>query len=132
LPCSVASISVIHDAAAVRASLHLSKATLAVSRLSTNGIYTCFSHFGLWSSYVRVWGLGTIASVAKFNELIYRVRSGDTACLTQLDDPPYAGLQYPYEAWFNNLFEAAVKEVEAFGRGELGGEEAAQRIFQHQ
>jgi tetracycline 7-halogenase / FADH2 O2-dependent halogenase len=96
-----------------------------------NGVYTCFSHFGLWSSYVRVWALGTIASIAKFNELMYRCKSGDTACLAQLDDPPYPGVQYPYEAWYNHLFEAAVKEVEAFGRGELGGEEAAQRIFQH-
>jgi tetracycline 7-halogenase / FADH2 O2-dependent halogenase len=96
-----------------------------------NGVYTCLSHFGLWSSYVRVWALGTIASIAKFNELIARYRSGDTACLKQLDDPPYPGVQYPYEAWYNHLFEAAVKEVEAFGRGELGPEEAAQRIFQH-
>jgi FADH2 O2-dependent halogenase len=96
-----------------------------------NGVYTCLSHFGLWSSYVRVWALGTIASIAKFNELIARCRSGDTACLRQVDEPPYPGVQYPYEAWYNNLFEAAVKEVEAFGRRELGAEEAAQRILQH-
>jgi tetracycline 7-halogenase / FADH2 O2-dependent halogenase len=109
---------------------HQQQAMLEFNDRLVNGVYICLSDFGLWNAFVRVWALGTIASIAKLTEVTAVCRFGrDLSSLSEFDRPLHPGLQFPYQAWYNDLFERAIAEVEAFGRQELAAEEAANRIF---
>lgn len=92
--------------------------------------FASFCDFDLFNAVLRVWMMGTYASEGRLMDALIRHRfKGDPKLFEGFEDPPFPGRLFPYEAWFDELFEDCMQEIEAFREGRLSASAAASRIF---
>jgi tetracycline 7-halogenase / FADH2 O2-dependent halogenase len=94
--------------------------------------YVAFGDFPLWNAWHRVWMLGSLYGVSGLFEILSRYdHTGDPACFKSFELPPYRGVQALDFEPYQELFDAAAREVEAVGDGQRSPGEAAGAILEH-
>lgn len=94
-----------------------------------NASFISFGHYRLFSAVFRIWTLGTVFSSNRLQAAMMRFRrTGDAGHLRALEDDEHPGLWWP-DTRYRALLDAAVEETSCYERGEITGDEAADRLF---
>jgi FADH2 O2-dependent halogenase len=94
-----------------------------------NSSFIAFSDFRLWNAVFRVWGASLTPSAMR----LFRARAeyeltGDEQHLRALERADYPGLWWPHGD-FKSILELTAETCEKYEAGDLGGDQAADRIF---
>lgn len=92
--------------------------------------YISFADFDLWNAWYRVWVIGAFFGWLRLSRFYRKYQeTGDPAWLARLEAPAYFGSLCPGLARYEQLWNAAAAEVEAFGDGRQSAAQATRRIF---
>jgi FADH2 O2-dependent halogenase len=92
--------------------------------------YFTFRDFELWNAWNRIWILGVYASEAKLVDAFEKYKkSGDPKFLALFERAPFPGQFFPFEQWYEDLFNRCEAEVHAVMRGEKSPSDAARALF---
>lgn len=92
--------------------------------------YISFADFGLWNAWYRIWVIGAFFGWLRFNRFYRKYQETvDPAWLDRMEAPAYFGSLSPGLARYEQLWNAAAAEVEAFGEGRQSAAAATERIF---
>jgi FADH2 O2-dependent halogenase len=94
-----------------------------------NSSYIAFSHFRLWNAVFRVWGGFLTPGVMRLSRALAEYElDGDERHLRELENTDLPGLWWP-DGEFKKILETTAETCEKYEVGELGGDDAADRIF---
>jgi FADH2 O2-dependent halogenase len=92
--------------------------------------YISFADFGLWNAWYRIWVIGAFFGWLRLNRFYRKYQeTGDPNWFERMEAPAYFGSLCPGLARYEQLWDAAAGEVEAFGAGRRTAAEATERIF---
>jgi FADH2 O2-dependent halogenase len=96
-----------------------------------NCSYISFSNFRLWDAVYRVWGLSSPPAAMRLTSALgrYRLNDRDDQYLKALEDVEYPGLWWPESSALKRMMDTMIGACEAYERGEIDGDTAADRIF---
>ncbi|OZM83077.1 NAD(P)/FAD-dependent oxidoreductase [Pseudonocardia sp. MH-G8] len=92
--------------------------------------YIAFDHYPLWNAVFRVWSFGSVLGAFRLQNAMTKFRrAGDPSAIAELENAPHTGLWWPDHEEYHALFRLMVDQVHAYERGEISGDEAADRLF---
>jgi tryptophanase/2-polyprenyl-6-methoxyphenol hydroxylase-like FAD-dependent oxidoreductase len=92
--------------------------------------YHAFSDFEVWNSWYKVWLLaGMYGAAGQLDVLGQYYRTGSQSAFDLCEQVPYNYIQASEMPLYRPVFAAATKEMDAFGQGQQGATDTADRLY---
>jgi tetracycline 7-halogenase / FADH2 O2-dependent halogenase len=97
-----------------------------------NSAFIAFEHYDLWTAVFRIWAWGSNAGTFRAHEAFTRWKKDhDDRHLLELEVVKNPGLHWSDHEGYNELFMDMVHQTEAFERGDITAEQAADNLYAH-